>query len=68
MNASAVPAPASTLLARSMSAAAASQSIQPTGPEQAGRFCSGEAKRASISDSSGKPSSPVPSGGEEGPP
>ena len=56
-------APASAVLAVSMSACAAGQSFQSTGPEQAGRCWNGEANCLSSNASSGNSSSPVPIGG-----
>ena len=55
-------APATAALAMSMSACAAGQSFQPTGPLQAGRCWNGEAKCLRISASSGNSGSPVPIG------
>ncbi len=67
MNHSVALLPAMACLAWAMSASRAEKSFQPTGPEQAGRCWKGEAKYASIADSSGKSGSPVPSAGELGP-
>ena len=55
-------APFTASFATSMSACAAGQSVQSTGPVQAGRYWNGEAKGLSSSASSGNSLSPVPSG------
>src|SRR5665213_1225710 len=58
MNMSSALTPASASLASLMSASAAAQSFQATGPEQAGRCWNGEAKCLRISASSGNSGSP----------
>ena len=55
--------PSSPLSPASMSACAAGQSVQSTGPVQAGRYWNGEANGLSSSDKFGEFRSPVPSGG-----